>query len=376
MEIMEVLFLVLLGITGISMILVNNKSLRRAGTGILLCVFSYVCAVRPETAADRETYYYYYVNSEFIDEYYFGFGKDYFPWIENWYINFCHVFSSNGVSFEVFLFICAFIINALSLYSLFSICKEYGIEVKNGFYYLSVILLFFVNYGFLYGYVVLRGGLSFSLVLFTYLLFMRKEYFNALVTGIIAVAFHNFSIVIVLLLVLNMIKISKNYMRFFTFFFVACLICSMLRVDVLITNVLLKINVLFENDFLLEASHYLLDSEQTRQIKKGIVLYLVQNIYLAYLYRGSRDVKDGYLFLILSVGSIIAITINDNAVIRITNYFFVFQIVLYVKYVYENFRYLVMKRKFNKKLLIHYSLITLIIPITTFYYMLRYCSVI
>ncbi len=376
MGIMEVIFLVLLGITGVGMILVNNKSLRRVGMGILICVFSYICALRPETAADRETYYYYYVNSESIDEFFGGFGKDYFPWIENWYINFCHVFSSNGVSFEVFLFICAFIINALSLFSIFSICKEYGFEVKNGYYYLSVILLFFVNYGFLYGYVVIRGGLSFSLVLFTYLMFMRKKYFRAIVTGIIAVAFHNFSIVIVLILALSVIKIRKNHMSFFTVFFVVFLMCSLLRVDVLITNLLLKVNVLFENEILLEATHYLLDSEQTRQIKKGIVLYLVQNIYLSYLYRRTSDVKDNNLFLLLFVGSFIAIMINDNAVIRITNYFFVFQTVLYVKYFYKNFRYLVTKRKFNKILLLHYLVITLVIPVATFYYMLRYCSVI
>lgn len=363
-----------LGIVGL---LIRNRQIKICSIILLAVIFSYICSIRPLYSADTSTYAYYYHNASSISKLKYGLGRDYFPWVENWFINLCVLSNYIGLSYREFLFWVALAFNILSSYSIYEIYKSKYSPKGNTQYLIIVIIHFFVNYGFLYSYVVIRGGLSFAFCLLAYAMLLNKKKIFAILSMVVAIALHNYSIVVLIIWIIKKIHFKKTHMRFFMIVFAILLVMNVFRIDVWFTNMLQGFATLFTGK-LLQVSHYLLDAEQTTSLKKGILLYLIQNIYLCGLYYKYQTTEITNDFVILFVGSLLAVLINDNATIRITNYFFIFQIMLYGKYLArlrENIRndsVLVITRDS----LFHYTLIMLIIPTITFIYMLRYCSII
>lgn len=377
MDLITIIFLTVMTVLGVVGLCINSKYIKIIGLIILILTFSYICSVRNISSADTKTYLYYYNQAANINEIKFGFGREYFPWIENWFINICWLFNKLHFQFSQFLFIIALAFNTLSCYALTSIFKEkYSFERKISFVFI-VILLFFVNYGFLYSYVVIRGGLSFVFCLLAYSCSLKKYRIKTIVFMIIAIAVHNYSTVFLLIFVLYKIKFKKNHMKFFMSVFIILLIMNIFRIDVVFTKMITKIGVLFTGD-LLQVSHYLLDAEETTSLKKGILLYLMQNVYLVYLFYNMHDKKITNDFAVLLTGSILAALINDNAVIRITNYFFVFQVFLYGRYLTECYvlKNLRKHTTMTREMFANIIIIAIVLPVTTFVYMLRYCSII
>jgi membrane protein len=206
---------------------------------------------------------------------------------------------------------------------------------------------------------------------------LKRKKLPAILAMVAAIALHNYSVIFLCIWIISLFRFKKSHIKFFTTIFVILLVMNIFRIDVLFTNMLQRIPALFTGN-LLQISHYLLDAEQTTSLKKGILLYLIQNIYLCSLYYKNDTPEITNDFVILLIGSFLAVLINDNAVIRVTNYFFVFQIMLYGKYIsglrasMEDQRTFIM----TKKCFVHSIIIILVIPTVTFVYMLRYCSII
>lgn len=347
---------------------VKDKRFKIAGLLILIITFSYVCSTRPIESADTETYLWYYKNSANITSFKYGLGRDYYPWVENWYINlnwFCNKILN--LDFRQFLFACSFVFNSISLYSLLRIIKiRYG-DIKKSVFLISIIFLFFANFGFLYSYVVIRGGLSFAFCLLAYLFFLKKKYIITCFYMLLSILLHNYSIVFIPIMILSQKEYKKNHKQLFLVLFILLLAMSLFRFDVIFTNSINQISGLFTKD-LIELTHYLLDAQDTNAIRKGAVLYLIQNVYLSILlYRDKENhTRD---FIVLLAGGIITALINDDGAIRITNYFYLFQIFLYSKYL------LAPVTKTSKGFMANALIITIVIPLATLVFILRYCSI-
>lgn len=377
MDVMNTVFIIFLAMLGFTELFINNKYIKISGLIILAVVFSYICSIRPITSADTETYAFYYNEASHIGQLKYGFGRDYFPWIENWFINLCVLANKVGLTYRQFLFVIAFAFNIISSYSLYKIYKYRYSECGRMHYFAIVLTQFFVNYGFLYSYVVIRGGLSFAFCLLSYTLLLKEKKIPALLSLVVAVALHNYSVIFVLIMIVMKINFKKTHMKFFMIIFIILFVMNLFRIDVWFTSILTGISSLFTGN-LLQVSHYLLDAEQTTSLKKGILLYLIQNIYLCIMYYKIEDPKITNDFFVLLGGSLLAVLINDNATIRITNYFFAFQIMLYGKYlsilkesIDDQNRFIISKDGF-----VHSVIILIFIPVITFIYMLRYCSII
>ncbi|MCB5662425.1 hypothetical protein LIQ79_17295, partial [Erysipelatoclostridium ramosum] len=117
MTIVEQGLFVLLFIFSIIFIIRGNKTLRTLGYITIIILFSYVCSIRSMDSADTTEYLNYYIKSANISQLKYGFGRDYYPWIENWYINFCWLCNKFGLNFSQFLFLVAFLFNSISLLS-------------------------------------------------------------------------------------------------------------------------------------------------------------------------------------------------------------------------------------------------------------------
>lgn len=369
----QFLFLILC-VFSMFLIVRGDKKLKLLGYITIILIFSYICSIRPMDSADTTEYLNYYTRSANIGQLKYGLGRDYFPWIENWYINFCWACNKVGLSFSQFLFLMAFLFNSISVYSINKIVKIKFQEYVNASIVLVGLFIYFTNFGFLYSYVVIRGGLSFALFLLVYSLYLEKKYVRAIAVFFIALAFHNFSVVIIPIILLDKIRFKNKHKSLFGVLFVVLLLLSLVRFDIYFTN-------LFGNLFRTitqgysASTTYLLDSNTTGGIKKGILLYLIQNIYLLYLYR-DEETNTTYEFLLLSIGSIIAVLINDNAVVRATNYFFVFQLFLYVRYLMKyKLVHGLFGTKMSKDLFMKSVLIVFIIPALTMIYILRYCGI-
>lgn len=377
MDVINTIFITILAMLGFAGLFVNNKYIKVSSLIILAAVFSYICSIRSMTSADTETYAFYYNEASHIRKLKLGFGRDYFPWIENWFINLCVLANKAGLSYRQFLFTIAFTFNIISSYSIYNIYKSRYLECGRMHYFAIVLTQFFVNYGFLYSYVVIRGGLSFAFCLLSYVLLLKGKKIHAVLSMVVAVALHNYSIIFVFIMIVMKIKFKKAHMKFFTITFLILFVMNIFRIDVWFTNKLTGITSIFTGN-LLQVSHYLLDAEQTTSLKKGILLYLIQNIYLCVMYYKTEDSKTTNDFFVLIGGSLLAVLINDNATIRITNYFFVFQIMLYGKYlsilreeINDQNKFIIRKEGF-----VHSLIILVFIPTVTLIYMLRYCSII
>lgn len=327
--------------------------------------------MRPMTSADTQTYAWYYEKSGNITDFKFGIGRDYFPWVENWFINygwFCN--NVLHLDFRGYLFLCAMIFNTISLYSLISIVKtRYGKILNSGFI-LSIVLLFVANFGILYSYVVIRGGISFAFCLLAYSYFLKNKKIKTALSMLIAILMHNYSIVFIPILFITKIRFKKNHMKLFITLFSILFVMSLFRFDVLFTKYLQGVKELFSSE-LYGITHYLMDAQQVMTVRKGALLYLAQNIYIAILLYRSKEKCTSEL-LILLIGGLITALINDDGAIRITNYFYLFQIFLYGKYLLND----EVDGSRSRAKTINSIVITILIPVVTLIFILRYCSII
>ncbi|MFR6294926.1 MAG: hypothetical protein ACLUKP_13215, partial [Thomasclavelia ramosa] len=158
-------------------------------------------------------------------------------------------------------------------------------------------------------------------------------------------------------------------------FFVLLILLSLMRVDIYFTSFFGTLFNTITKGYS-AANVYLSDVSFAGGIKKSILLFLIQNIYLLYLYWNEED-NYTYEFLLLLIGGIIAVLINDNAVVRATNYFFVFQLFLYIQYLMKyKLSHRLYEMKVNKKFFYNSVIIIMVIPMFTMIYILRYCSII
>lgn len=358
------LILVVIGIS-ILFLAVGDTKIQIISLLAIICVLSYICSVRSLNSADTSNYFHYYKIGRDITKFYFGLGRDYNPWVENWFINFCWLCNYLGFSFAQFLFIVAFLVNSISLFSIVSIYREFYPEDNKLYGIISVIILFFSQYGILYAYVAIRGGLALALCLLSFCCFTKRRYFGGILSVVAAIALQNFSWVFLIVLFIYVLRINKRDNKVLLALFLLLLIFAFVRVDIVITRWLSGSSAftsIFSNDA------YYDQSDTSYGIKKGILLYLFQNIYLLYLLKDRFDKKTNNLFIIILVGSIISATISSNATIRISNYFLVFQVFLYSEYL--------TKRDNSKEAVVHSIIITVLIPVISSIYMLRYCGII
>ena len=379
MTIVEQGLFVLLFIFSIIFIIRGNKTLRTLGYITIIILFSYVCSIRSMDSADTTEYLNYYIKSANISQLKYGFARDYYPWIENWYINFCWLCNKFGLNFSQFLFLVAFLFNSISVYSINKIINIKFTNHTKASLMLSGLFIYFANFGFLYSYVVMRGGLSFALFLLVYSFDLEKKYLYEVIAFIAALAFHNFSLVIIPIILLRRFrfknKYRKVYRNIFLLFFVLLILLSLMRVDIYFTSFFGTLFNTITKGYS-AANVYLSDVSFAGGIKKSILLFLIQNIYLLYLYWNEED-NYTYEFLLLLIGGIIAVLINDNAVVRATNYFFVFQLFLYIQYLMKyKLSHRLYEMKVNKKFFYNSVIIIMVIPMFTMIYILRYCSII
>lgn len=356
---------------------VKNKSVTVVGLILISIIYAYFCSIRPLSSADTNTYAFYYYEASSVDSMNYGIGREYFPWVENWFINLCILANRMGLEFREFLFNTSLLFNVLTMWVLYEILRviESTRNIVNIF--LIVFVQFFINFGFLYSYVVIRGGLSFAMCLLAYLYYLKENRIKSAVSFLIAIALHNYSIICLLILLILKLKFKNSHIKLYFILFILFAFLNVLRIDVWFTNVLQGFSGLF-SDTLLPVTHYILDAEQTESVKKGMLLYLIQNIYLSYLFYDSVDVKLNNYFMVLIVGSLIALLINDNAVIRITNYFFIFQTFLYARYFIETKIFINNKSSLliSRRQLVNLFVSIFLLPLLTLIYMLRYCSII
>lgn len=370
---MNIVISCVIGMMGLILMLINNKYIKKLGIIFFVIGISSIAALRPISSADTKTYEFYYNYSKSITHYSFLLGRNYFLWIENWYINLCSVFSKNGVSFRVFLFVVAFSINVISIFSLHNISEFYSKRNTND----AVLLVLFVtNYGFLYAYAAIRGGIAFAFSLLAISKYLQKKYIPGIISFLIAVAMHNSSIAVVLIILMLSVSHKRLTAKKCLYLLILALVCSLARIDVIITKFVVdKFSYLLSNKFIYQFGHYLLDAEITHDIKKGTVLIILQSIYLVQLYKNqiaeNREIRA--MMGVLIIGSYFAVLINDNATLRLTNYFTVYQIVLFVNYISNS-----KKREWKqfRNYQINCLIITVLLPVLNAVFILRYCSII
>lgn len=367
-------------IVGIFCLLLNNKKLNTFGTIIILTGIALIASIRPHTVPDTENYKTYFEYSKTITHYAFSFGRTYFPWIEDWYLNFCSVFSKNGVPFEVFLFIMAFMNNGIAVYSINRIVNIYVPGRTNN---IALLLLYISNYGFLYSYVVIRGGLSFAFCLFGVSLFLDKKYLQAALVVFVAIALHNYSLIILLVLFLLKKGPQRLSPQFCLFCFISFLVAALIRLDVLFTNYVASNFLGFLSKFSgFSFSHYIQNTSGADGIKKGTVLILLQSIYLTYLFWNQIKEKaqlSRFMFVLI-IGGAISVLINNNATARMSNFFSIYQIVLFMEYLTERSslsdRSEMNRFVMERSLFLNGTLICLVFPLLNLIYILRYCMII
>lgn len=365
-------------IAGVLCLFVNNRKINTFGIIFVLVGIAYIAAIRPDTSADTANYRKYYENSKLITEYSFSLGRTYYDWVENWYLNFCSVFAKNGVDFRIFLFVISLLINTVSVYSIYKLTSLY----TNGrFGYLALILLYLSNYGFLYSYVVIRGGISFAFGLLGVYFFVSKKYFRSAINILISVAMHNYSLVIILLLLLLKLGPKRIHPKVCMTIFSVLLLMAFFRVDVLFTNYVVDNLMSFLSKFsAFSFSHYLQEASFADGIKKGTVLIILQSMYLTHLLWKDIEKNEqlSRFMFVLIVGGAISVLFNNNATARMSNYFSVYQIVLFMVYISNNLKYekSVSGLLIKKDVFINATLILGVFPLLNFIYILRYCSII
>lgn len=367
MDLLSILLILTLLAVNTLLLVKGNIKVQRLALIAIIVVFSYICAVRPETSADTSNYLFYYEKAQSLTSLKWGLGRDYNPWIENWYINYCWLLNRIGLSFRQYLFVTSFLFNILSLFSIVSIYNSLYKDNRKINGLVSVILLFFTQYGILYSYVAIRAGLAMAFCLTATALYYKKKYVFSVLFLLLAIAFQNYSIAFVIVLILLMIRKENRNNKLLMTVFILLLLLSFVRIDIRITSLLSRIPALrniFQNTTYYEAA------DSTFGIKKGILLYLVQNIYLLYLLKDRYENKINNLFAIILVGSIIVASVSSNSTIRLANYFLVFQVFLYTEYLngmtYDN----------GKERAVHLIIITILVPVLSTIYMLRYCGII
>lgn len=374
MDILSLLLIVILVLYGVGLIRIGNEKLQIVGMLILIATFSYICSIRPLDSADTENYYNYYRMSQNISEFHFGFGRDYSRWVENWYINLCWLANLVKLTFSQFLFLVAFFFGVLSMYSVNAIYDTLSDGRKKMTGYLSIIALYYSNFGILYSYVVIRGGLSFALCLLAYTFLQRKKYLRSILIFLCSIALHRFSIIAIAVLALLKINFKKKHTKLLLCAFTILVVLSLLRIDIYFTRFLNTLTVTFASLF--KDTNYF-NAVGDTGAKKGILLYLLQNLYLMYLVGNSKKQYNTNIFFVLLAGSIIAVFANDNATIRIANYFFVFQLYLYAEYLIDAKAKKPTAARRNEEVerVMNQTLITIAIPAFTAIYMLRYCGI-
>ncbi len=368
MDFLTILLIVVVVVVCVLLVAIGDRKVQTLGIILMIIVFSYVCAIRPLTSSDTTNYYNYYNKARSITQFHWGIGRDYNPWTENWYINFCWLMNRIGFSFTQFLFFTSFLFNTISIFSIISIYKTLYQDENRYRGLISILSLFVAQYGILYSYVVVRGALALSFCLLSVARLVKKKYISCGLFVFLAIAFQNFSWVFlpIIVLLLPHFKRRNNKLLFLCYF--ASIALSVIRVDIILTRLLSNISIL-SNLFANEAYY---DSQNISYgLQKGMLLFLTQNVYLLYLLRSEYERKVNNYFNILTIGSILATTINSNATIRITNYFFVFQLFLYAEYFNSMTFY-----KGGKEKAINSIIITIVIPVLSAIYMLRYCSII
>ena len=363
---------------GFLLLFLNNKKLNFFGLFLVLLGISYIASIRPETSADTQNYLRFYEESRSITNYSFSIGRTYHAWVEDWYLNFCSIFSKNGIDFRLYLFIVAFIINSVSIYA---INKLTSLFTDNKVYFPALLLLYISNYGFLYSYVVIRGGLSFAFSILGIYYFLNKKYIKTILFVLVSVALHNYSLVIIAVLLLIKFGPKRLTAKTCAISFMILLAMAVLRVDVFFTNYVVRnfMSILNQSS-LFSFSHYLQEAASSDGIKKGTVLILVQSLYITYLFRNEIDKSEQlskYMFILI-IGGAVSVLLNNNATARMSNYFTVYQIVLFMKYLSDNFY---IDTSFggltiDRRVFYQTCMICAVFPILNLIYILRYCSVI
>lgn len=365
MDFLSILLILVIFIISILLISVGDKKLRTISIVAIICVLSYICSIRPLDSADTINYLHYYNIGKNLTEFHLGLGRDYNPWVENWFINLCWLCNLIGLSFKQFLFVMAFMINGLSVFSIVSIYKTFYPENNKMYGIINILFLLISQYGILYAYVAIRGGLAFALCLFSFKCFVQKKFFGGALSVVAAISIQNFSWVFLIILFIYELRINKRNNKLLTVLFFLLLVFAIIRVDIVITRLISR-TALFANIFSNDA--YYNQNDMDYGIKKGILLCLVQNIYLLYLLKDRFNGKINNLFIIILTGSFIDATISSNSTIRIANYFIVFQLLLYSEYLNCHID--------SKEGMFHSVIITVVIPILSSIYMMRYCGIV
>lgn len=368
MDFLTILLIVVVVGVGILFVAIGDRKVQTLGIILMIIVFSYICAIRPLTSSDTINYFNYYNKSRSITQFHWGIGRDYNPWTENWYINFCWLMNRIGLSFTQFLFVTSFLFNVISIFSIISIYKSLyqGENRYRGL--ISILSLFVAQYGILYSYVVVRGALALSFCLLAFARLVKRKYFSCGIFVFLAIAFQNFSWVFLAIIALLLPIIKRRNNKLLLLLYLAFIAMSVFRIDIVITRLLSNVSLLsniFSNEAYYDRQNF------SYGLQKGMLLFLFQNVYLLYLLWNEDKGKIDNYFNILTIGSILATTINSNATIRITNYFFVFQLFLYAEYFNSKSFY-----EDGKEKLINSIIITIAIPVLSAIYMLRYCSII
>lgn len=367
----EIIILVIL------IFLLSRRREANFSIGIIIFLYSFLAAIRPLTSADTLTYKFYYDYSANIQSYRYSFGRNYFMWVEDWYINFCSFFSKLNVDYSLYLFIVAILILVISLYSLNRIFKIL-FNKGNHLVIVTIFIHYIFNYGFLYSYVVIRGGLSLAFSLLTFSFFLEKKWMKTVCFFSISYAFHNYSIIMLLIMSVFLLNWRMVNKRLVYFIFIILIILNLFRFDILFTDLIIStIGFLKDGTNIFQFGHYLMDAENMFNLKLGALFPLLESLFLSYLYKDNfNDINIRRIFVVLILGSLINVLINDNATLRITNYFYILQTILFAKYIQKNVKNESTKLRISCLKYPQILIVMVLIPLFNIIYILRYCSVI
>lgn len=290
---------------------------------IIFFTFVYL---RPSTLPDYEAYIDFYNHLHFSD-FIFDNGLNSFYNYEFGFFGLMHISKSVGLDFRMFSLLLT-VINISIIYQaskrIFKKQFLYG-DVK---FFLPFFLIYISYFGFLYNLIVLRAGISITLVFFSLSLFIDRKYFFSILVLFISVFFHRSALVgvIVFSFFYFIPVLSRKSYYVFWFFLLALYI---LRVDISVLNIDVNL-ILGLSDSKIDNlfGSYLAKGFNVSRYSFRILLYLLSIPFI--IKSCDRNNTFSKLLNIFMLGIFLQILFQGFAAFtRVSDYFTFYSVILY-----------------------------------------------